>query len=106
MIEENAKIIKTQLGPEDHGILTSFIFLDGANWGGGFGGRQLDGWKDFSKYLRKILEVAGADQWENLPGKHVRTRRDGGFTQLIAIGHITKNIWLDKGEMFDDEEKG
>jgi hypothetical protein len=41
--EFNAKIADVQLGFEDHGILTSFVFWEGDGGGGGFGGLNLGG---------------------------------------------------------------
>jgi len=44
--------------------------------------------------VRRLLEVAGADRWSDLPGKIVRARasRSGG---VVAIGHAIEEDWLD-----------
>jgi len=48
--------------------------------------------------VRRLLEVAGADRWSDLPGKIVRARasRSGG---VVAIGHAIEEDWLDFKEM-------
>ena len=51
---ENAKIISTILG-EDHGCLTAYISVEGAGWGGAFGGYCLDHWS------AKVGEHSSAD---------------------------------------------
>lgn len=89
---KNARISKTHLGTEDHGIFTCFVFLDYEGSGQGFGGHQLK-YKDYGvEYLRKIIEVVGVDSWEKLPGKHVRVEAD--HCKVRGIGNIVEDRWF------------
>jgi hypothetical protein len=49
-------------------------------------------------FIHRILEVAGAREWEQLKGKAVRAK--GDHTHVEAVGHIIENVWLDLGEEF------
>lgn len=98
---ENAKIGTTFLGIEDHGLLSSFLHLEGAGWGQGFGGLRLDA-KDWMNapsfcgaYIRAILGTLEVDRWENLPGTLLRIRRPDTGGSIRAIGHIVKDQWFD-----------
>jgi len=101
----NARIIKTMLGLEDHGIPTFFLYLDYGSSEQGFGGYGLqDGSKkpiEYSsiKILLDILKVVGVDKWEDLPGKHIRVKREDGWNgKILGIGHILKDCWFDPTE--------
>lgn len=105
---ENAIITSTRLGLEDHGIFTAYIMLEGDAWGCGFGGYAFDQpKKDKSgnficragtgygiEFIRNVLRVAGAENWEELKGKHVRAKFEGLGGGIVEIGHITKNEWF------------
>lgn len=100
----NARIGKTYLGFESHGILTLFIeTIDGSSYQsiGGFGydyrpdGKNwIAGGNDLTKHIRQILEVFGVDSWEKVGG-FCRIKRDGN--RLIAIGHIVEDKWWEPG---------
>jgi len=100
----NAKIESTMLGVEDHGILTFFLYVEGAGWSQSFGGHACDRWDENKSQrvghafgmeaIRRILETVGVETWEALPGKNVRVRRgDDGI--LHHIGHIVEDRWYD-----------
>lgn len=92
-----AKITRTSLGYEDHGILTIMLTLDYGKGGGiqGAGGYALDEPSGASNYGRKptvqcgrwvqeILAVCGVNEWERVKGCTVIAIRDtedkwGGF---------------------------
>ena len=105
---ENARIKSTQLGIEDHGIFTFFLHLEYDGAGQGFGGYALDEWSKKAEtrvgsglgieMIRKILEVVGVDNWEDLPGKYIRVEHDN--MGVYQIGHITKNKWFSPKELF------
>lgn len=77
-----AKVTKTFLGVEDHGILTAFLDLEyGGGSGQGAGGYALDTY-DAEKecrvatvacgvFVAGILRACGVDAWEKLPGRTV-----------------------------------
>lgn len=109
----NATIDETMLGIEDHGIFTCVLYLDyGDSSTQGFGTHDLRGaW--CSDYLQKLLNVCGVDEWEKLKGQNIRVRFGGepaGWGNMIeAIGHITKDIWLEPKKLAKKhfpEEKG
>lgn len=102
---KNAKIERTMLGVEDHGILTCMLTL---NYGGstqGFGGFSLDrytgergeGHREGTAYgmefIRRILETVGVGRWEELPGTHCRV--EASFGDVRRIGHIIEDRWFD-----------
>lgn len=92
----NARIRKTFLGIEDHGLLTFTLDLDYGGSGQGFGQYVLGG--EFGcKAIRAVLETVGVDRWEDLPGKHVRT--DAEWTRIHRLGHIIDERWLDLAEL-------
>ena len=94
----NAKIKRTQLGFEDHGILTCWLQLEQEGSGQGFGGYRLDAPKDGdsalgSFWIKRILEVVGARNWEDLVGKYIRVEgEECGI--ILGIGHIVENKWF------------
>ena len=92
LLEENAKISSTMLGLEDHGILTFWIQLELDGRGQGFGGYGIKG-VDMAALL-PILKIAGVDQWEKIPGKHVRVRRDEPWDTIVSLGHIIEDKWF------------
>ena len=103
----NARIKSTALGYESHGILTCYLQLEQDGTGQGFGGYRLDAPKGNSVYtdlwVKKILEVVGVDEWEKLPGKHIRV--DGEeFGEIRGIGNIIKNKWFYPKEAIKEVE--
>jgi hypothetical protein len=99
---ENAKIVNTFLGREDHGIFTASLSLAGNGWGQGFGNYSLDGpGPDNTRvghgfgidFIAGVLTVLGVERWEKLPGTHCRVRREGGL--IVAIGHIVEERWFE-----------
>ncbi len=89
---DNMKIDHTQLGPEDHGILTAFVHLRKGSIGCGFGGLDLRAEGEAQRFIEGVLKVVGVRKWEDLPGKYVRARLEG--RRLVAIGHITDDKWF------------
>lgn len=110
----NAKIDSTQLGMEYHDIMTYHLSLDyGDSSHQGFGGFTLDGpYKENGEFVERrgsaygmesimqILKTVGVSHWEDLPGKHIRVKRDyqANNSRIIAIGHITKDKWFEPEE--------
>ena len=94
-----ARIKSTSLGVENHGIMSSYLHLEGDHWGQGFGGLSLDEYDPVAKrrkphlamglWIAGCLRVADASDWNDLPGKFVRAERDGGLIKRIR--HILKD---------------
>jgi hypothetical protein len=104
----NARIERTELGYEDHGLLTAWLFLD-YGWGGqGFGGYCLDNYDQENRvrvptlvcghFIMAVLRVVGVTKWEDIPGKYIRVDQDSG--KVYRIGNIIKDEWFDPAEEF------
>jgi hypothetical protein len=51
-------------------------------------------------FIGGAMAVAGVDSWSKLPGRIVRVKREDGFGgKILAIGHATKDRWLDPAEL-------
>jgi hypothetical protein len=99
---KNAKIESTMLGFEDHGIFTCFLQLDYGGGGQGFGGYTLGG-KYGSDFIKAILETVGVNEWEKLPGKHIRVKAER--TKIHEIGNIIIDKWFNPSEILDKCDK-
>jgi hypothetical protein len=110
---KNARITGTFLGVEDHGIFTTFLYLDYGGGRQGFGGYTLDkpipgdGYARVGRaagitWLMRVLEVVGVESWEALPGKYVRVKAD--TTKVHAIGHMLKDEWFDPAEVLAEKD--
>lgn len=110
---ENAKIVSTSLGTEDHGIFTFWLNLEGDGWGVGFGGYALDGFDEIKNTrvlqpigaaaIQEVLRVVGVSIWEELPGNYVRVVTDGPGGKVTRIGNLIEDKWLDVDEFFKGE---
>ena len=113
MNQENAVITKTTLGDSHHGLFTFSLYLKYGAGSQTAGHITLDGpvkdsderegWDGAIPLLRKILDVAGVELWEELKGQHIRVVHS--WSTVKAIGHITKDIWLDFEEVVIKEEE-
>lgn len=104
----NARISSTQLGYEDHGILTCWLHLVFSGSGQGFGGYGLDAppiarAAGFERepsvvagfWIARILKTIGVSQWEDLKGKFVRVESADEWGLIDGIGHITDDaLWF------------
>jgi hypothetical protein len=97
----NAKITGTMLGVEDHGIFTSFLYLEWEGGGVGIGGYVLGG-ESGLKFIERTLEVVGVEKWEDLEGKYVRVETEGLGRPVRGIGNILKDDWLYPKEFFNN----
>ncbi len=88
----NAIITRTMLGNEDHGILTLFLFLDFDGSTQGFGGYDIR--QNAGTWIKRILEVVGVDNWDDLKGKTIRVKKYGYNDPIYGIGHIIKDKWF------------
>jgi len=109
--EQNARITKTMLGKEDHGIFTFMLHLNYGDGGQGAGGWALDdavldgggkfvrraGTAEGMALIIRILETLEVKTWEDLPGTFCRVRASMGVEE---IGHPLKNQWLNFRDHF------
>jgi hypothetical protein len=84
-----ARIHRTMLGFEDHGILTCFLDLLYADPGGkigssgqGFGGYDLRG-EYAAQHIEAILKAVGVREWGDLVGKMVWAEGSRGLIEAI-----------------------
>jgi hypothetical protein len=99
---QNAKIVGTMLGYEDHGVLTAMVTLDFGGSVQGFGGYFFQNYNEVTKrqegtafgveFIASVLKTVGVDTWEQLKGQHVRVDRDGH--EIRRIGHLIENKWF------------
>lgn len=95
MTESNATIELTSICLESHGIPTFNLELTQGCTHQGFGNYDLRHYG--ADPLFRIIKAVGVECWEDLPGKHVRIRRDkeGAGSRIIAIGHIVEDKWYE-----------
>lgn len=121
----NARIVDTQLGIEDHGLLTFNLrceFRDSygkgtCSFGGcSFGSRCMnyDGTYEYvnvkftSELLMRVLTVVGVRNWEDIKGKLIRIRtngRPGCAGGIEAIGNIIEDEWFCIEDFYEEKEK-
>lgn len=104
----NAVISKATLGFDDHGFLDAWLYLDlEGGCSQGFGGYVLQVPKESrywtlksvaGHYIWRVLEIAGVQEWKDLPGKAIRIKRKDGL--IRGIGHILKEDWFIPSEDF------
>ncbi len=84
----NAKIKRTFLGREDHGILTAYIVLEGDAWGTVYGGMMTSHLGNWVDCVTRLLGCT----WEELPGKLVRCAFSRNH--VVFIGHPIDDKWF------------
>lgn len=89
------------LGIEDHGIFTSFVYLEWEGGGIGVGGYVLGGQSGID-FIKEILNVIGVDNWEYLKGKYCRVELGGLGETAKGIGNLLKDKWLFPKEFFNE----
>jgi len=94
MFERIGKIKSTNLGKEDHGIMTFWLQFDFGGSGQGFGGYALDDYSEEEKRrigtaagmdaIIQILRVCDVNNWEDIQGKTLYALYDNDeYGQLI-----------------------
>lgn len=112
----NALIEGAQIRLDRGAFLCAWIDLDyGDSSHQGFGGHVLGADKSCAagdhrnmpnyaaEALVKIMQCCGVEQWKDIPGKAVRVKRScaGMSGDVIAIGHITKDVWYEPKKDFN-----
>lgn len=98
----NVKITKTELGVLNNGFLTAWVFFEGGGIGGSFGGLEI---KSGPSWINEVLKCAGADIWENLPGRYIRVRFERLTLPITNIVHIIDDrISCDLNTFISDDE--
>ncbi len=107
----NAIIESTQLGYEDHGVITCFLALNYGGSGQGFGGYRLDGpveddmrYENFGiEFIKRILDTVGAETWEKLTGKHIRVESESH--KIYKIGNILEDKWFSPDDLWLEKKE-
>lgn len=100
---KNAVIKSARITSDDHGLLSAWLDLDYGGICQGFGGYSLYLPKAYSHhnpagpnyaghFIWRVMEVAGVESWDKLPGKTIRVR--GDRAAIEAIGHIVNADWF------------
>lgn len=102
----NAQIKSTSLGYGDHSIFSFYLVLD-LQGGAGVtvGGYVMDKYVEAKKerigteygmnVIKRILEVVGVRNWEELKGKYIRVENCGLGSRVTKIGNLMKEEWID-----------
>lgn len=91
LIWENARIVGTDIGYEDHGIMTAMVEMDMGDSSQGFGGHNLNDGNALSNFIKGVLAVVGKKRWEDVSGNLVRIGRHNNFGAILAIRPIINN---------------
>lgn len=97
---ENCKIRNTNLGLENHNIMSLDLHLEGDGWGVSFGGYRMDGAYGMA-CLKELLETLEVGKYEDLKGMYVRCVNTGLGGRCLAIGHLLKDRWFSFGAFFN-----
>ena len=99
----NAIIESASINIERGFMIDSWIHLDYGGSGQGFGGFCLhtipkSGYSDkdtipaAGHWIMRVMQIAGVESWNELPGKTVRVKAT--HSRVHAIGHIVKDDWF------------
>jgi len=91
---ELAKIERTFLGFEDHGILTGFLHVTYGSAAQGIGGYTIT--PVAGPYIERTLKACGVDSWEKLRGRTIYVLTDPSTRRVEGI----ENLPTEPGERF------
>lgn len=104
---KNAIIEAATLDIGERGFLDCWLTLDYGGSGQGFGGYVLYLPKSFDHhdllsaaghFIYRVMEIAGVEKWNQLPGKTIRVL--SSHSGIYAIGHIVKEDWFNPSKDF------
>ncbi len=75
-----ARIERTYLGIEDHGILTGYLHVTYGGTAQGIGGYNIRG--NGGEYVAAVLGACGVEQWEKLVGRTIYVLTDENRTPI------------------------
>jgi hypothetical protein len=93
LTREIARIERTHLGFEDHGILTGFLHVTYGSAAQGIGGYDITTVAGY--YIKHTLKACGVDAWEKLPGRTIYVLTDAN-RRVVGI----ENLPTERGERF------
>lgn len=112
---DNALITRADLSMADHGCLVLELTLEGSGWGVVFGGEVIgkgyldakdDYWKGYEsgiEYIMRIMDIVGAERFNDLKGKYIRAAHKGWGSSIKIIGNILREKWFDAESFFTDK---
>jgi hypothetical protein len=92
----NAVIRKTKIKADGGNLSVSLYFYFGDNSYKEYCAIP----KKIEHFMRQIMRIADAEQWEDLPGKHIRLRilSAGNMSGFSEMGHIVEDDWINVRE--------
>ena len=97
-----ATAYKTNLGIEDHGILSMNIDFDYNDSSfQGIGCYGISGLMA-EKSIKSFLKLFDVNYWENIPGKKCQVRCDNGMIRAIRLKN--DDDWTELKEVFSEDE--
>jgi hypothetical protein len=93
-LREIAKIERTHLGFEDHGILTAALFVSYGGAGQSVGGYDLR--EKASGFVLGVLKACNVETWEQVKGRTVYVLRDPETRRVEGIEPLP----TERGERF------
>lgn len=70
------------------------------------GKRHATGPNYAAEFLVRSMQVCGVDRLDLCKGKAIRVRKTSEYGDIIAIGHITKDIWFAPKATFESWKGG
>jgi hypothetical protein len=93
-----AKIVDTYLGAGEHshGVFTATLTVDYGGTGQTIGGYNLSGDTGFAgAFIRRVLDVAGVDRWEQLKGRTILVLHEDDRPESRVVG--IENLPTERG---------
>jgi hypothetical protein len=104
METRNAVITNAVIVVSEHGVLNARLLLDCGDENRIFGcglykaESGIDGLDYAGRFIYRVLQTVGVDEWAQLRGKAVRIKGDS--VHVDVIGHIVTDVWFNPDEEF------
>lgn len=109
---ENAKIISADISMEDHGVLCTYLTVEGNGWGvtlGGYvigkgylGAKEFIGYSKGTEEIMRIMDTVGVSNWNDIAGKYIRVELGSLGETIHKFGHIIEDKWYDYKALLDE----